>query len=123
MRVINRVLRAGIEVGGEPFLDRVNASVGKARGLGFQVVEDVYIRPSQDLAAIAARHVERMKQHPMDTWLGRLAFSAMTRGEPSEEADLMSYLLFDGSYTSELIELGRADARASEDELVAFFNS
>lgn len=124
MRVINRVLRAGIEFAGEEeFLDRVNASVGKERGLGFQVVEDCYIRPSQDLAAIAARHVKRMKDQPAGTWIGRAAFAAMTRGQPSDEADLMSYLLFDGGYTSELIELGRADARAAEDQLVAFFNS
>jgi NTE family protein len=59
----------------------------------------------------------------MDTWIGRLAFNAMTRGQPGDEADLMSYLLFDGEYAGELIALGRADARASEAQLVEFFSS
>jgi NTE family protein len=123
MRVINRVLRAGIEVEGDAFLERASASIEKQRGLGFQVVEDCYIRPSEDLAAIAARHVKRMKEQPMGSLIGRVAFGLMTRGEPGGESDLMSYLLFDGGYTSELIELGRSDARAAEGQLAAFFSS
>ena len=37
------------------------------------------------------------------------------------EADLLSYLYFDRCYAEHLIELGRADAEARADELVAFF--
>ena len=37
------------------------------------------------------------------------------------EADLLSYLLFDGAFAAQLIELGRRDARARHDELCAFF--
>ena len=35
----------------------------------------------------------------------------------------MSYLLFDGEYASELIELGYSDAAAMEPELIRFFGS
>ncbi len=33
------------------------------------------------------------------------------------EADLLSYLLFDGTFAGQLIEVGRADARARHEEL------
>ena len=42
-------------------------------------------------------------------------------GEPERVGDLLAYLLFDGSFTVPLIELGRADARARHDELCALF--
>ena len=54
---------------------------------------------------------------------GSLAFNALTRGAPSDEADLMSYLLFDGEYAAELIDLGYRDAEAMEPELFRFFSS
>ena len=38
-----------------------------------------------------------------------------------DEADLASYLLFDGQFCRQLIEMGRADAQARRDELLAFF--
>ena len=41
--------------------------------------------------------------------------------DPTIEADLASYLLFDGPFCRRLIEMGRADAQARRDELLAFF--
>jgi NTE family protein len=38
-----------------------------------------------------------------------------------DEADLASYLLFDGHFCRQLIEMGRADAHAHRDEILAFF--
>jgi hypothetical protein len=40
-------------------------------------------------------------------------------GAPEGEADLLSYLLFDRCFTSQLMELGREDARAQSDEILA----
>jgi NTE family protein len=123
MRVVNRILRAGLELYGDEYLERVNVQVKKERGLGFRVVEDCLIRPSRDIGGIAARHVARARAQPQRTLLGQLAFAALTRGSPENEADLMSYLLFDGEYAAELIELGYADAAAMEPELIRFFAS
>lgn len=123
MRVMNRVLRAGLELWGDDYLDQINVQVEKERGLGFRIVEDCLIRPSEDIGSIAARHVGRVRASPDRSWLGSLAFNALTRGAPSDEADLMSYLLFDGEYAAELIDLGYRDAEAMEPELFRFFSS
>jgi NTE family protein len=122
MRVINQVLRAGLEAAGPDHLEQVNERVLKERGIGFQVVEDCLISPSEDVGAIAARHVTRMRKRGSGSWIGGFAFRTLTRGAPEEEADLMSYLLFDGAYASDLIDLGFQDARRAEEELMRFFS-
>lgn len=43
--------------------------------------------------------------------------------EGAGEADLLSYLLFDGPFAARLIELGRRDADARHDELCALFEA
>jgi hypothetical protein len=42
-------------------------------------------------------------------------------GRRSAEADLMSYLLFDGEFVTPLTELGFRDAMAREQDLARFF--
>lgn len=52
--------------------------------------------------------------------LGRAFLRLMDVGEGADSADMASYLLFDGGFASELIDLGWADAAARHDELEAF---
>ena len=122
MRVLNEVLRAGIEIDGEAHLERVNARVERQRGLGFRVVEDAFIRPSEDIGRIAARHVHRVRKGLLGVGLRDLAFRLLARNSPEEEADLMSYLLFDGLYAAELMDLGESDAEAQAETLVSLFS-
>ena len=122
MRLLNRILSAGVRAFGPDFLTRVNAIAERERGLGFRIVQDCFIRPSEDIGVIAGRHVERLRRAPSRSWLGGLAFRMITRGSPEEEADLLSYLLFEGEYAEELMALGRSDAERHEEELVRFFS-
>jgi NTE family protein len=120
MRLLNGVLSAGIAEYGPEYLTRVNRFVERERGLGFRLVEDCLIRPSRDIGGIAGEHVQRMRSESR-SWIGNVAFRTLTRGSPEDEADLMSYLLFDGAYASELMDLGRRDAAAEREALVHFF--
>jgi NTE family protein len=81
-----------------------------------RVVTPFVIGPSEDLALVAERCAHRMPRilrHVMDGL-----------GTPdAQSADLMSYLLFDGSYTRTLIEIGYRDACGAIDELEHFVRS
>jgi NTE family protein len=50
------------------------------------------------------------------------AFADLADVEAEHEADLLSYLVFDGPFAQELMELGYADARAAGEEIVALFS-
>ena len=47
----------------------------------------------------------------------------LAEGEATREADLLSYLLFDGEFAGRLIDLGRHDAKLHHEELCALFES
>ena len=86
---------------------------------GLRPLDVVYVRASQDIGVLAAEYVrspEFSKRVPglMGRILRRIA-------EGETEADLLSYVLFDGEFAGRLIEIGRADARAKHDELVRLF--
>jgi NTE family protein len=51
-----------------------------------------------------------------------LFLSLLGGHESHDSADLASYLLFDRAFADALMELGRADARAREEEWARFFD-
>lgn len=79
-------------------------------------VELLVIAPSERLDDIASRHVHNLPA-PIRTMLSGIG-ATETRG-----AALASYLLFDPSYTCELIKLGERDTQARKADVLAFFGS
>ncbi|MGH7287214.1 MAG: patatin-like phospholipase family protein [Myxococcota bacterium] len=119
LELVNALIARGETVYGDDFLARINPAVQEQRGAGYRRVETAILRPSQDLGALAAES-HRRSGGPRELGLvSALLTQATRRGVPEEEADLLSYLLFDRCYTEPLLELGRADASARADEIVA----
>ena len=116
---INNVIVDGTRAYGPGFVDAVSAEARKRRAQEYRYVNCVRVRPSEDIGKLADDHLKRGELRG-DPILTRRLFNVLDLGVQAE-ADLASYLLFDGPFCRRLIEMGRADAQARRDELVAFF--
>lgn len=102
-------------------LNRINATLAMmppeyhAKTL-LKPVELLVIAPSERLDDLAARHVASLPA-PVRALLAGIG-ATEARGSA-----LASYLLFESSYTRELIRLGQADTQARKADVLAFFGS
>jgi NTE family protein len=121
LRLVNAILDTGTRAYGGDFLRRINQTIEELRGTPYRVVRNVYLRPSRDLAVLAADCLEHHRRPSgVRAWLADAAVRYAVHGIVAE-ADLLSYLYFDRCYADHLIELGRGDAEAHVEELVEFF--
>jgi NTE family protein len=118
LQKLNAVLTAGTRRFGPGFEAALNDELGRTGEKALRPVDIVYIRASQDIGVLAADYVRSAEfGKRVRGFLGRV-FRRIAEGE--READLLSYIMFDGPFAGRLIEIGWADARARHDELVAF---
>src|SRR5580700_8027058 len=116
---INNVLVDGTGAYGSGFPEALSAQARKRSALEYRYVKCLRVRPSEDIGRLANDHLKRGRLRG-DPILTKRLFNLLDLGVESE-ADLASYLLFDGPFCRRLIEMGRADAAARRDELVEFF--
>lgn len=121
MQRINMILEAGRASFGSRFDEMMNHELVRLRGAPLRRIQAVHIRPSEDIGAIASDFAQSGKVKVRGPIAKRL-LARLASGEARHESDLLSYLLFDGNFAAELIELGRSDAAKKEDELAALFD-
>lgn len=122
MRLVNEILRRGEQAYGPDFLARLNATSRVDRGVAYRRIHDLVIRPSVALGAVAASVLESKRAEAKIPPLLRLLLSTFGSRSAAAEADLISYVMFDGAYAGPAMDLGFADARAREEELARFFS-
>ena len=116
IELINEMLAAGENLYGPDFVDRLNEALGEKLSRRLRPINTLCIHPSEDLGQIAAQIWDPKKiQATRGT-----RFMLSTVAGDSEEADLLSYLLFDASYTAVIEDLGYQDAVARESEIIRF---
>jgi NTE family protein len=116
---INQMIDDGARAFGPEFLDRLSAAAHARGGETYRPVTCLALKPTEDIGRIASNHV-RQGRFRGSHGLARQMFKLLYLGG-DVEADLASYVMFDGGFARKLIELGRADAEARRGELLEFF--
>tara|TARA_R110002072_G_scaffold172728_5_gene327094 strand:- start:39878 stop:41005 length:1128 start_codon:yes stop_codon:yes gene_type:complete len=97
-------------------LAKTNNPQQVADELGLRQIDTLLISPSKPIDEIAIRHINKLPS-PIKQFFG-------LNKQPVEGGiSLASYLLFDGDFMNELIELGYKDAKKQAKELDVFFNA
>jgi len=102
-------------------LQRVNQTLeripeAELPGLDLRPIETLVIAPSRNLASLSGKHAQSLP--PVVRFFFRRAGITHRTGSA-----VLSYLLFEPSYTRELIALGHADALRQKDEILRFFRA
>ena len=119
LKRMNDMISDGTAQFGPGFVDAISREAEKRNMPPYRAVNAFTLRPTEDMGRLASEHVRsgKLMGNPFFT---RRLLNALDMGV-GDEADLASYLLFDGHFCRQLIEMGRADAHAHRDEILAFF--
>lgn len=96
-------------------------AMAEIRGQPYRRVRPLVFHPSEDIGAMANDYIKRHGLRVGEGLSARMK-SRLLEWMVSGGSDLVSFLLFDGAFASELIALGRRDALKRQTVLRAFFD-
>jgi NTE family protein len=101
-------------------LQRINSTLSRmperqGDGQPLKVIDTLVVTPSEDIRDIAQRH---KREFPASVRFLLRGVGGLNRSG----SQLLSYLLFEGKYCRDLIDLGVRDAEAQKDQLLAFIH-
>lgn len=102
-------------------LERVQRVWLKHRGAPYRRLETLVFTPSRDLGRAAGEYIRTRLDRSEIQPIARYLIDRAANEEPQAEADWASYMLFEGGFARELIQIGRADAHAKAEQVRHFF--
>jgi NTE family protein len=121
LRLINEILSDAYEAGGPDFPARMSAAAANHGRPSRRRIQTFVIHPSMDIGLLASQHLRNHRPR-LSRLLGHTALRLLDVGEGAD-ADLASYVMFDGDFARALIDLGQRDAARHRDELAEFLFS
>jgi len=102
-------------------LERVHRVWVRHRGIPYRRLKLLVFTPSRDLGRLAADYIRTSLKIKELKPIARYLLERAAREAPEAEADWASYMLFDGGFAHDLMEIGKADALSQADKIRDFF--
>jgi len=122
LRRLNSILVAGTQAYGAEYAEVLNRGLQPHRNSPLKYIRNILIRPSEDIGHLAAGYARSPEFIKKAKGLPGTLVRKLVEREARDSADLVSYLLFDGGFAEQLIDLGRRDARARREDFLRFFS-
>jgi NTE family protein len=114
-RQINEIIDWGVQKYGSSFAEEIH------KNLGIKSIHMLQFQPSKDLGQLAVE-CTNVKQMKTEGNLGWILEKIITNAH-NKESDFLSQLLFDQNYTKVAEELGFADTKKREEEILSFLSN
>jgi NTE family protein len=121
VNLLNDLMESGEAGFGPDFVDKLNDAALMRGGHSFRPIETLVVRPTEAIGALAGEYMRlgKLRAGPVVT---KQILRLLDVGGV-DNADLASYLLFDGGFARRLVDLGRSDAHARRAEILDFLGA